>query len=351
MRSTESKKSLKEYVGQAKKAGIKVLPPDVNSSFYSFTLTEKNTIRFGLTEIKGLRGDLIPNIINVRKEDGRFTDVDQFLLRIDRKWLKEDYIMPLVLSGAFDSIDANRRKVQVELHGKIQNVLISGGSMDLLGIMTLKESKIADFSLMERLEYEEEYLGTYLSAHPTEQFAKLKTAKNGIDVSQVFPDMKVNLVLLVREIKIIKTKKMQSMAFIETSDVSGDISLTVFPKTYLNIASWLTEGMTIYVEGKAEASKYNGETQIIANVIEPAEKLQETLTDKKLFLRLTDEKAQYQQILPILKDNHGNVPVILFLAETDKKFALKQEFWVKESAAIKAELTAILGNGNVVFQD
>jgi DNA polymerase-3 subunit alpha len=351
MRAARTKKDLKEYVAQAKKAHVQVLGPDINFSSYTYTLTDEQTIRFGLTAIKGARGDFVHNIIEEKRMNGPYSDFEQFLLRIDRKWLKEDTLMPLILTGTFDSLESNRRKLGVDLSGKIQNVLISGGSMDLLDVLSLKETIVEDYQLEDKLNFEEEYLGTYLSAHPTESFAKLKAAKLANDVLEVFPDMTVKLILLVREIKVIRTKKGTSMAFLEAGDATGDIAITVFPNLYLQVARWIKTGAVIYVEGKSEKSKFNGETQVVAERLVLAETELKTVSTKKLFLRLINEKEDYQAILPILKRNHGHIPVILFLSESNKKLALKEPFWVKESATIQAELIDLLGRGNAIFQE
>ncbi|GMA45633.1 hypothetical protein GCM10025853_30900 [Tetragenococcus halophilus subsp. halophilus DSM 20339] len=173
-------KKLKEYLSDAKNAGVKVLNPSINQSAYSFYLNSLQEIRFGLGSIKGIRRDFIYDILAERRENGNYASLNQFLTRMNQynsKWLKEENIRPLIAIGAFDELEENRRQAISQLEGKIQNVVYSGGSLDLLDMMALKNEALTDFSLEEKLNLEEQYLGIYLSGHPVEQFEKIKQRK------------------------------------------------------------------------------------------------------------------------------------------------------------------------------
>src|SRR5690625_3639959 len=93
MRSSSKDKN-KSFVTESKQYDVNLLRPDVNNSFYSFTI-DKEGIRFGLDVIKGVPRNFIQNIINERKNNGKYTDLIQFLSRVESKWLNEDQILPL----------------------------------------------------------------------------------------------------------------------------------------------------------------------------------------------------------------------------------------------------------------
>lgn len=95
----------------------------------------------------------------------------------------------------------------LDLEGKIQNVQYSSGSLDLMEIMALKEEEIADYSLDERLTLEEEYLGVYLSGHPTEGYERLRLAKRVQLITEIVPQQTVSLLLYIKNIREIRTKK------------------------------------------------------------------------------------------------------------------------------------------------
>ena len=141
---------VKEYMNEADKRKIKLLPPSINKSGYGFWLASMQEIRFGLGNIKGVRRDFLADILEERKTSGPYTSLDQFLARISQrssKWLKEELIKPLIAVGAFDELEKNRRQLIDQLEGKIQNVLYSGGSLELLDMMTLKTQAVADYTL------------------------------------------------------------------------------------------------------------------------------------------------------------------------------------------------------------
>ena len=173
------------------------MQPSINQSHYSFYLNQQQQILFGFSSLKGIRRDFIQNILNERRENGPYKTFDEFLLRIDRKWLKVENIEPLIAIGAFDEIAPNRRQLAVGLESNIQSILLSGGSMDLLETLKPKEEEIADYPLEERLEQEEQYLGVYLSGHPTEEF-KTRLAKQTQLVHELVENQPTKLLIYVK---------------------------------------------------------------------------------------------------------------------------------------------------------
>ncbi len=121
------------------------------------------------------------------------------MLRLNQrnsKWLKLDYLLPLLSIGVFDVIAPNRKQALIQLEGKIQNITYSGGSLDLLETMALKEEAVADYKLEEKLALEEEYLGVYLSGHPVEQFQKLHQLKQITDIADLVPNERVRILCM-----------------------------------------------------------------------------------------------------------------------------------------------------------
>lgn len=107
---------LKEFALEIKKRKITILAPDINKSFYAFSLKD-HSIQFGLGSIKKLRRDMILDIIRIRKEKGPFKDLIDFLRRIDSKWLKEEYIKPLIYVGTFDHLGYSRGNIGCVFNG------------------------------------------------------------------------------------------------------------------------------------------------------------------------------------------------------------------------------------------
>lgn len=347
-------KKIKEYLAEAKRRGVKTLPPDINSSKYSFDLLEKNVLRFGFSAIKGVRQEFIREILAERKENGFFVSIDQFLLRISSKWLKIEWLEPLIMTGVFDSLEKNRRLLMTSLEGKLQNILLSGGSFDLLeGVMKLKKNEVEDYSFLERLEQEEKFLGTCLSGHPLEQYL---TKAEHFQISSIIDleeGKKVRLMVMIRDFRIIQTKKRESMAFVEASDLTGEISLILFPKMYRKFSKELIIGKKLFVEGLVEKSSYNQVLQLIVNDLKNLEELDMDQTIQSVFIRLTpktNKEEVLKQLQKIILENKGENFVVLYYAEKNQQQRLRKPYLVKLSDSLLTKLKRIFGEEAVVVR-
>lgn len=347
-----NQEKVKEYINDGKRMGIKFAGLDINQSQYSFYLTKERII-FGFSAIKGLRSDFIKNILAIRKADGPFKSLDNFLLRIDGRWLKEETITPLIYSGAFDRIHGNRRQLIDDLPGMIKNITISGGSLDLLEILSLKKEQVSDYPIAEKLEQESHYLGTYLSGHPVDSYGSLKVIK-GVKTTDLLQEGQVATVLLyIRKINVIRTKKGEEMAFIEGHDSHGELSITVFPLLFKRIKRELKTDTVYLVAGKVERSRYNQELQLIAETLTLADSFSEKIGSKICYLKITkgrDASVILKEAQEICRKTPGINPVMVIDESTNKKLFLAEKDWVTITPTLKNELVGLLGSDNVVIQ-
>lgn len=346
-------KKLREYIAEANRAGVKLLPPDINRSSYSFTLVEKDVIRFGLDAIKGIRRDFVSDVITTRKEEGAFKSLDDFLLRIETRWLKNEYVAPLIYVGAFDALHANRKELADGLEGKIQNVQYSGGSMSLLDVMSLKERPSDDFSLAERLDYEEQYLGLYVSGHPTENYPKLLKQKDLLSITELTVGNHGKILFYLKDIREIRTKKGEQMAFLTGNDQSGEISLTIFPQPYRRLRNELELEKVYYVQGKVERSRYDQALQLLVEELVLAQTAEDAISDRTLYLRVQAEQDSpeiQQGIAERLQLAPGKVPVVIYYEKSKRKIVLDKKFWVGVNDTLLNALSDILGEQNVVIR-
>lgn len=275
-------------VAECKRMGIEILPPDINESFSDFTLIKKDserlvkedeTIRFGLTTIKNFGEGIAQTITTERKTNGPFKSLEDFLTRIQDRNLNKKSLEALIKSGAMDafgergSLLANMdRLLEYNKESHTNNnqdslfVSLSSG-----GYSPLHLEKADPVSLRERLSWEKELLGLYVSGHPLEQFAeKLKTQK--VNISTIKEKSKENETVvvagLVTNIKEILTKGGEKMLFIKLADLSDEIEVVVFPRTLLEFPNTFSPDECIVV--KAKVSLRNGEKSLI---VEKAKKL------------------------------------------------------------------------------
>lgn len=344
---------IKEYISEARKNGIEIIQPSINYSQYSFILKDSEKIMFGFSSLKGIRRDFIQDMLNERKESGHYRSFDQFLFRIPAKWRKKENILPLIAIGAFDELNPNRRQLANQLESKIQNIIYSGGSADLFETLELKEEEIQDYSLEEKLAQEEQYLGVYLSGHPAEEFKKLAKLKQVISINDIVENQAVRLLIYVKNVRTIRTKKGEQMAFVEGDDSTGAISLTLFPGVFRSVRQTVDVGKVYYVEGKVERSKYNQELQVLVNELSEAAPQEAAISDKTCYLRIEDSTSArdlLRQVKEIIQQAPGSVPVVLFYADKKKKVVLDKSYWIAENETVQESFSQLLGAENVVFK-
>lgn len=344
---------IKEYVNEARKNGIKILPPSISQSEYSFKILDDKTIQFGFNAIKGIRRDFIQDVLEERRANGSYHSFDSFLVRIRSKWLKKENLIPLIAVGCFDGDGPNRRILLDELEGKISNALYSAGSMDLLEIMELKEEEKPDFTLENKLQLEEDYLGVYLSGHPTEGFENIRRMKKIRPITDSVTGEKIAILYYIRDIREIMTKRGEKMAFLDGNDVSGEMSVTVFPKLYRKVRQSIKENGVCFIEGKVEESSYNHEMQLLAENLVLAEELEAQLKGEICYLKIKTENDKpnvLDDLQHILQLHSGMIPVIVFFEKDRRKIQLADEFRISGSSQVQQELKELLGNDCVVFK-
>jgi DNA polymerase-3 subunit alpha len=151
--------------------GLKVLPPDVNSSVYAFRVAGPTSIRYGMGAIKGVGASAVEAIIEERAKNGPFKTLPDLCRRIDLQRVNRRVFEALIRSGSLDQIGPNRASLTAELEramhlGEQNSRAISVGQVDLFGLSAAENVAVADWSEAERLAGERETLGLFLSGHP-----------------------------------------------------------------------------------------------------------------------------------------------------------------------------------------
>ncbi|TLG79891.1 DNA polymerase III subunit alpha [Vagococcus zengguangii] len=343
---------IKEYIADARKYGVVIKGPNINCSSYSFSLNKSNEILFGFSSLKGVRRDFVKELIAEHKEQGPYTSFDNFLIRNDNKWLKPDWLAPLIQIGAFDEIEPNRRDLMKNLDGSIANVLISGGSVDMLATLELKESQLPDYTLEEKLSFEEEFLGAYVSGHPANQYKSIKVVKQATNIAQALVGKHQSFIVYLKKSREIRTKKGETMAFLEVSDETGDLSLTVFPILYRKLYDQIKVNQVYWVSGKVEESRYNQERQLLVEQLQPITVLEQAIGATICYLKISrdvEKESLFSEIKEVLQTHHGICPVILFDEKTNKRSVLNEQLWVADSPELREKLVKLLDEKNVVF--
>lgn len=259
------------YVEESKRMGITILPPDINESFGGFTVIkhkhhpeqgENGVIRFGLYTIKNLGGDISDNIIAVRTEDGPFTSLTNFLDRVKHKNLNKKSLEALIKSGAMDAwgergmlianietiLEYNKEANKVHEN---QTSLFGGMPEAIHSVLKLQETIPA--TKEEKLAWEKDLLGLYISGHPLDRIRD-KLMERDMNIRKIKEMVRdgtvVTIAGIINEVRQVTTKNNDRMAFIKISDLSGTIEAVVFPKTYREIGATILPEKCIALTGK-----------------------------------------------------------------------------------------------------
>ncbi len=277
------------FVAEAKRMNIPVLPPDINESDAEFTatnvpntnteITSDKVIRFGLSSIKNFGDGISEAIISERNTHGQFTSLSDFLSRIKSKNLHRRALESLIKCGALDSLnesDAGRNTmlVNIELMLTFHREATAEAPQDsLFGDLSappLILPKGNATTLLDKLAWEKELLGIYVSGHPLDAYKEI-TRKSHLTISKILEEAKsgmpIILPVLISVIRPILTKGGEKMAFVTLEDTTGSIESVVFPKLFKKHTDIIVTGKCILIKGKV--SIRNGEKSIVIDEIKP----------------------------------------------------------------------------------
>lgn len=274
-------------ISECKHMGITVLSPDVNESFVEFAVVPgEKEIRFGMAAIKGVGVGVVEEILRAR-EDGKFASVEDFAKRVSTQKVNKKAWDSLIKTGAFDEM-ADRSDLLFNLEtiqafaSKLQKEALSGQT-DLFGGLSDMTSIQPTVSIQpapvkhtdkERLGWERELLGLYISAHPLDNYDTYFQEQT-IPLAEFTQDLdgaNVTIGGLVSSVRSIVTKSGTKMAFIKLEDKSNEAEVIVFPNLYEQVGAKLVQDVVIRATGKASARDRDGamtsEVKLIADDIQ-----------------------------------------------------------------------------------
>jgi len=266
-------------IEEAKRMGIKVLPPDINESYEKFTLEEKRKIiRFGLLSIKNVGWNTVERIIRERERGGKFKSFEDFLSRIEPQFLNKKFLESLIKVGVFDQME--ERKVLLDNIERIlefnKRVFSEGNrkQRDLFGGKVTKNSlyleRKSHASKREKLLWEKELLGLFITSHPLEDFKSFFEKAGAIKVSDVpflAPfSQKIKVGGFLSSIKKVLTKNGKIMFFAVLEDLRDKIELIAFPELVEKKPEVFQENKIVLASGKVDTA--SGNLKIICEDIE-----------------------------------------------------------------------------------
>jgi DNA polymerase-3 subunit alpha len=252
---------------------IEVLPPDINESFLEFAVVpNKNQIRFGMAAIKNVGVGAVEEILAARAKEP-FSSLEDFFTRVSSRSVNRKTIEALIKTGAFDrfgsrSLLLNNIDAMLSFSQKKQRERDSG-QVNLFGEASAVETAASEIVLgpedvqyteADYLQWERELMGLYLSNHPLKQFETLLAEKAHplSTITKEHDGKKATVGGIIQAVRVIQTKKGDSMAFVRIADATHELELLLFPSTYEQTAWLWQQDKVVLVEGTVNAKDRDG---------------------------------------------------------------------------------------------
>jgi DNA polymerase-3 subunit alpha len=327
-------------------------------------------IRFGLSAIKNVGEGAVEAALSARREGGPFRSLADFCDRVDLRAVNRRVVESFVKSGSFDSVDTRR----AALFAAIDRAMEAGqkrqrdreaGQSSLFGMLggggekhpePARVPDVPPWPEAERLAFEKESLGFFISGHPLERFqaelAQWASATTGT-LARAAASGEVAVGGIVTALRLIKTKKGDRMASFLLEDLEGSVETLVFPEAYKKAAGRLADDEIVLVKARAEIQD-DGRAKLLASEVLPLEqaKLAEAryVTIRVPVAAWDREKGE--RLRDILAAHRGDCPVTLELVRPGSWAAAlvpSARYRVRPDPAMREKVEALLGPGSLVL--
>lgn len=361
-----------EYLENTRQRGLEVCPPNINQSETEFTVREGKVV-FGLSAMRGLGRKAADALVAERQANGPFADLFDLCERIDQRMVTKNAIEVLIKAGAFDALGARRSALILALPAALQAGSAvqddrKHGQKNFFDALETASNgtkaqraipDIPEWPEAERLSYEKEALGFYISSHPLARHAdvlKRFSTHSVAQISEAAATQEVVIGGMLTGVRFTNAKRSRSgstkMARFKLEDFTGNAECVIFPDDYQRHESMVKDENICFV--KATVDRTREEPGLIVNRLLTLEQGQRELT-RGLVLRMVSgvhQQNELETISRILQRTPGRTPVYVQLADpTGRKALLRlgERFSIDVSKVATGDLEAVLGAGHVEF--
>lgn len=379
----DSANKVARYIAECKRLGIRLAPPDINSSMKHFTATGK-VINYGLLGIKNLGNDFIEDMLEERK-NGPYKDLFDFCERVQKGHFNRRAVEALIRCGAMDGFAANRRQMLQALPVIVTNVeeKVKQTMYGQVGFFDISETfdtgfafpDVKEFSKQELLAMEKEMTGLYLSGHPMDNYEDYIAAAGcaatfelleaaGEGHTKYRDGAALTFCGIITHITVKQTRANKAnMAFVTLEDMYGTVEAILFPKVFLQYASMIAQGNVIALSGTLSVEEEKDPKILVNSVFKPgklpdsAAASSEPAAKKKssrqgLYLKFTSaEDARRHKAEVITSIFDGSLPLYYYFEDEKKYVRQPSERFVAVNDTMLSELKRLLGSENVAVID
>ncbi len=355
---------LVEYLEEAKKVGIAVLPPDVNESGIDFTVVGGD-IRFGLAAIKGVGEGAVRAIIDTREQGGRFTDLFNFVERVDLKMLNRKVFEALVKCGALDTVEGNRAQKLDALEASLDaagraardresgQFSLFGAATDVREELRLVLRPLPPPPVLEQLAWEKETLGIFVSGHPLAGVADAlgRGAIPVKDLRERQDDELVTVAGMLTGVRRTLTKAQQQMLIATLEDMTGSVECIVFPKTYAQLQAAFVPDAIVTLKGRVRFRERRAsvpgddvpvEISVTVNEVKPFERSEPAPAPNGWHVAARSV-AEIDALATLVARSPGTTPIVLHVGNA----AERMPGGIANGSYTKHELESIFGRPRV----
>lgn len=357
-----SKDNVGKYIRECREMGIAVLPPEVNESMWSFTAVE-DAIRFGLGGVKGVGESAVEAILEARRAVGRFESLSHFGLSVDLQALNSKVFDSLTKAGAFDGFGAHRAALAAVLEATVDHAQscqrdIAAGQGSLFGGDELPppapDPNLPPWPQRERLRYEKETLGFYLTGNPLSEYQDQLVALSCKTIRQLEGDgeRKVTVGGVVSGVRQSKIKSGRNagriMGRFLLEDPEGSIPVAVFADQFEKYGSLLAEDAMVLVKGVAR-DRGSGLEMTVEEIVSLDRAKEDLVTELEVELSGDLSGAVLVELRELLIDHAGDVPVRFRVSVDGRsvRIAPPDRFRVRYRPELVASIESIVGPGTV----
>lgn len=363
----DNPKKVAEYILVCRNMGIEILPPDINEGERGFSVSG-SSIRYALTAIKSVGRPVITAVVEERKERGPFLNLQDFVNRITDKDVNKRAVESFIKAGALDGLGGTRKQFmsvfsQVMDRTQKDRKNNMAGQLSLFDIveeeekegLALKLPDVGEYPKEMKLAFEKEVLGIYVSGHPLEEYEAAWRKKISNTTADFAYDEEVQGVRVKDGAKAViggliagktikYTKDNKIMAFLTIEDLVGTVEVIVFPKTYEQSASFLTEDAKVFVQGRISVEE-DKDGKLICEKIVPFTELK-----KKVWIKFPDMeayKAAEAGLMDTLRESEGKDGIVIYIENPKAKKELPPNQNVEADESLVNRLQERFGRENV----
>lgn len=351
------------FLDESRQMKLTVLPPEINRSHYQFTVSDENTILYGLGAIKGVGEAAINCLVEERKKSGPFGDLFSFCQRLDLRKVNRRVLEALIKSGAMDCWQIERSNLYASLEKALKladktHQNLASGQGDLFSLFEEASAEndyvnCPPWTAIQRLNAEKETLGLYLTGHPasyycqefqsfTQPIGKLKSVNN----------KKATVCGLVNGIRRVITKRGKKLTIIALEDNSAKLDVVVFSEVHEAQKFNLQIGEFVVIEGEVVADDYSGGVKMTASQLYSIKDARTRFSKYMTIVLEHQDGAFFPNLQALLKANQGECSVQVHYKSPSAKvtLSLPPTWRASPSEELFMALDNLLGTGRVAMR-